>query len=45
MTKIRLTKILSMIVAMASAAVLAIQGDYAQAGGVMGAALTSVNLR
>lgn len=44
MSKVRLAKILGLVSAIAAAAVLAIQGDYAQAGGIIAASLSSANM-
>lgn len=44
MNKVRLTKILGLVSAVTAAAVLAIQGDYAQAGGILAASLSSANM-
>lgn len=44
MNKVRLTKILGLISALAASVALAIQGEYAQAGGVLAASLSSANL-
>lgn len=45
MDKVRIVKILSLVGAFASAVALAITGNYAEAGGVIAASLSSANLK
>lgn len=44
MNKVRTIKILSLVAAVASSVALALQGEFAQAGGVLAASLSSANL-